>query len=190
MEKHYFENEKFDQVDFSLQALAPGVYEQCEFIGCKLAGVNLSGIRFAECSFTDCDLTLAMLGDTAFQQVKFTGCKMLGMHFDHCRELSFEVAFNNCVLNHSCFSRRRLKNTPFLNCTLQEVDFSEADLSAAIFEQCDLTGAFFEQTKLEKADLRSSWNFTIDPALNNIKKARFSLTGLPGLLTKYNLEIV
>ena len=70
-----------------------------------------------------------------------------------------------------------------------EVDFTEADLTGALFDNCDLSQARFERTNLEKADLRSSRNFSIDPEINKIKKAKFSIHGITGLLDKYEIEI-
>jgi hypothetical protein len=43
---------------------------------------------------------------------------------------------------------------------------------------------------MEKADFRSAFNYSINPEINRIKKAKFSLTGLQGLLGKYDIEIV
>ena len=69
------------------------------------------------------------------------------------------------------------------------MDFTEANLTGAIFNNCDLVGAIFENSLLEKADFRTSYNYSIHPETNNIKKAKFSLQGLPGLLSNYNIEI-
>jgi uncharacterized protein YjbI with pentapeptide repeats len=77
----------------------------------------------------------------------------------------------------------------FKNCNLKEVDFTEANLADVLFDKCDLNSAIFKNTDLEKADFRSSYNFSIDPEINNIHNAMFSLQGLPGLLQKYNIEI-
>lgn len=42
---------------------------------------------------------------------------------------------------------------------------------------------------MEKADFRTSYNFSIDPDVNRIKKAKFSLDGVRGLLDKYDIQI-
>jgi len=42
---------------------------------------------------------------------------------------------------------------------------------------------------LEKADFREATNYFIDPEKNRIKKAKFSLNGLPGLLIPYDIII-
>lgn len=82
-----------------------------------------------------------------------------------------------------------MKATRFINCNLKEADFTETDLTGSLLIDCDLLGAIFEKTILEKADLRTSFNFSIDPELNRIKKAKFSLTTVRGLLDKYNIDI-
>ncbi|MHB1107356.1 MAG: pentapeptide repeat-containing protein [Lutibacter sp.] len=83
----------------------------------------------------------------------------------------------------------KLKNTKFNKCKLQEVDFSETDLTNASFNNCDLIGSIFNATILEKADFRTSYNYSIDPEINRLKKAKFSLQGVVGLLGKYQIEI-
>jgi fluoroquinolone resistance protein len=71
---------------------------------------------------------------------------------------------------------------------LIEIDLTESDLTSAVFDNCDLK-ATFDHTILEKADLRNSYNCTFDPENNRIKKAKFSLEGLAGLLGKYDIEV-
>ena len=70
-----------------------------------------------------------------------------------------------------------------------EVDFTASDLSAALFDNCDLQGATFEGTNLEKADFRTAYNYTIDPVQNRLRKARFSQSGIAGLLRNFDIEI-
>jgi uncharacterized protein YjbI with pentapeptide repeats len=93
------------------------------------------------------------------------------------------------VLNHASFYKLKLKNTRFSHCKLEEVDFSECDLSAAVFDECELTGATFDQTNLEKADFRTAVRYVINPTTNRIKKAKFSLRGVAGLLTQFDIII-
>ena len=159
------------------------------FRNCDFSGANLSDIVFVECGFTDCNLSLCNLAKTAFRDVKFTGCKMLGLHFEHCNDFGLAFGFERCVLNHSSFYRTKLKNTRFKDTQLHEVDFTECDLTGAVLDNCDFAHATFDRTLLEKADLRTSFNYSIDPEKNRIRKARFSLSGVPGLLYKYDIDI-
>jgi fluoroquinolone resistance protein len=189
MEKNYTATQTFEKNDFTKSGLPAGEYEDCKFVMCNFAEVNLSGITFTDCTFTGCNLAMAKLGGTAFRDTSFQNSKMLGLHFEHCKEINFTVNFDNCLLNLSCFYQRKMKATSFINCNLTEVDFTEAELSGSVFDDCNLAGAVFENTILEKADFRSAFNYTIDPAQNKIKKAKFSATGIAGLLSKYDIEI-
>lgn len=189
MEPAYFVEKTFDKIDFTAKALEKADYEACFFTNCNFMNADLSDIRFTDCEFTDCDLSTVKLLKTAFQNIKFKDCKLLGLHFDHCSDFLFEVGFENCTLNLSSFYQRKLKKTRFANCGLQEVDFAEADLSQAVFDNCDLFKAIFENTVLEKADLSSAYNYSINPELNKIKKAKFSIPDVIGLLDKYDIEV-
>ena len=72
---------------------------------------------------------------------------------------------------------------------MHEVDFSETDLSESVFAQCDLSRSIFSNTNLEKVDFRTSFNYSFDPSINRIKKAKFSSEGVIGLLSKYDIVI-
>ncbi|MEM4663148.1 MAG: pentapeptide repeat-containing protein, partial [Candidatus Diapherotrites archaeon] len=109
--------------------------------------------------------------------------------FDTCNEFGLSFSFEGCQLNHSSFYKTKIKKTIFKDSELLETDFTEADLTNAVFDKCNLTQAIFDHTILEKADFRTSYNYTIDPEINRIKKAKFSITGLAGLLYKYEIVI-
>jgi uncharacterized protein YjbI with pentapeptide repeats len=132
---------------------------------------------------------MAVLQNTSFKDAKFKNCKQLGLRFDQCNKLLFSVSFELCVLNFASFYRLKLKNTIFKECKLEEVEFIEADLTKASFHNCDLNRATFENTVLEGADLRTAYNFSVDPEINRMSKARFSVVGVAGLLDKYKIVI-
>lgn len=113
----------------------------------------------------------------------------MGIQFQECNSFLLSFRFENCILKLSVFYKLKLKKTGFINCNLQEADFTEADLTSAVFDNCDLHRTLFFGTNLEKADFRSSYNYSLDPERNRIKKARFSRLGIAGLLDKYNIEI-
>jgi len=114
---------------------------------------------------------------------------MLGLHFESCNTFGLSVNFDNCNLNHSSFYKTKLRKTTFKNSKLHEVDFTGCDLSNSVFDNCDLSKALFENANLEKADFSTSFNYSIDPEKNRIRKARFSLAGITGLLEKYDIEL-
>ena len=189
MEIAFEEDKIFDKIDFTINPLTKGEYENCSFKTCDFSNADLSDIKFLECEFSGCNLSLANLAQTALRDIKFKDCKMLGLHFEKCSQFAISFGFDNCNLAHSSFYQLKLKKTSFINSQLHEVDFVECDLTGAFFDNCDLTGAVFENTIIEKADLSTSFNYSIDPEINRIKKAKFSLTGVAGLLNKYDIEI-
>jgi len=146
-------------------------------------------MKFTEVEFISCNLSLVKLERTAFRDVIVKECKMLGLHFENCNEFGLAFAFENCQLNHSSFYKTKIKKTNFKNSSLKETDFTECDLTSSVFENCDLAGATFENTVLAKADFRSSINYSIDPENNRIRKAKFSILGISGLLDKYDIDI-
>ena len=181
-------SQTFKNIDFCDQSLARE-YEDCDFIGCDFAEQDLSEIAFAECRFEDCNFSMAKIYKTAFKDVRFKNCKLLGLHFDDCNGFLLEMNFEHCLLSFAVFYQLRLRGTSFEHCNLQEADFTEANLAGASFGNCDLQGAIFDQTDLRKADLRSAYNFNIDPNNNSIEGARFATNNLAGLLEKYQIVI-
>ncbi|MCF8253483.1 MAG: pentapeptide repeat-containing protein [Bacteroidia bacterium] len=184
-----FEDEEFNNKNYTVDFLPANEFDNCTFTQCDFSNVDLSKIVFSECMFQDCNFSNVKTNHTAFKDVRFTSCKMLGVHFDNCHEFLLELNFENCQLDHSTFYKLKLKKIIFDTCSLQDVDFSEADLSQACFLECNLSGAIFDRTILEKADFRTATNYSLDPETNRIKKAKFSSTGLAGLLQKYEIEI-
>jgi len=189
MNKTITEDEAFQNINFSKKEFAKGDYENCRFVNCIFQDSDLSGINFVECKFDNCDLSMAKMKHTALKTVKFKGCKLLGLNFGDCNTFLLSVYFEDCLLNLASFYKLKLKGTKFINCSLQEVDFAETDLTGSAFEKCDLYRAIFDNTNLERADFRSSVNYSINPEINRIKKAKFSRMEVIGLLDKYDIEI-
>jgi fluoroquinolone resistance protein len=183
------ENELFDKIDFTSAKLTKGEYENCIFKNCNFYNSDLSGFIFRECIFDGCDLSLVIIKHTTLHDISFLNSKLLGIQFHECNSFLFSVTFNNCILKMSVFFKLKLKKYKFTNCNLQEADFTESDLTSSLFDNCDLQRTIFYNTNLEKADFSTSYNYSFDPERNRIKKARFSKSGVIGLLAKYNIEI-
>ena len=179
----------FDKCNFKETPLEKGEYEECTFSVCDFSNTDLSEIHFSDCTFSHCNLSMVKLYSTAFMDVRFLECKMLGLRLDTCRTFGLAFRFENCTLNYSSFYGLHLKKTVFNNCSMQETDFTESDLSNAVFDRCDLSRATFEKTILVKADFRTAVHFSINPASNRIKKAKFSAGNLSGLLDPFDIEI-
>lgn len=189
MQSELIENRVFERVSLTGNPLLKGVYEECSFIKCDANRADLSGITFRNCSFDGCDLSLATLRSSLLQDVQFRSCKLLGVQFSECKGFLLKLDFEECMLKLALFSQLKLKNIRFKNCDLQEADFTETDLTGAIFEECDLLRTTFLKSNLEQADLRSAFNYSIDPESNRLKKARFLIPQVIGLLDRYDIII-
>lgn len=178
-----------DKTFNKIEELTKGEYENCTFTNCNFGDIDFSDYTFIDCSFVSCNLSLCKVNHTAMRDVIFKDCKLLGIQFDTCHDFGLSFSFETCNLKHASFYKTKIKKTIFKNSQLEETDFSECDLSAAIFDHCNLAQAIFHHTNLEKADFSSSYNYSIDPEINRIKKAKFSIEGITGLLDKYDIII-
>jgi len=111
------------------------------------------------------------------------------LYFNDYTESFLVFQFENCQLNLTSFFNLKIKDTIFKNCALQEADFSEIDLMESSFDDCDLSRAIFDNSILKKVDFRSAFNYSIDSDGNRIRGAKFSMSGVIGLLGKYKIEI-
>ncbi|WP_430973856.1 pentapeptide repeat-containing protein [Sunxiuqinia rutila] len=179
----------YRQVDFSTEMLAGKEFDECQFINCLFTGCDLSETEFLNCSFEDCTMMMLKLNGTGMKEVRMKGCKLTGFDFSLCNDFLFQVDFISCQLDYALFTGKKMRKTRFSGCSVIQADFSECDLTEAVFDDCVLTGTTFYRTLLEKADFRTATDFSFDPDENRLKKARFSLEGLPGLLQKYNIQI-
>lgn len=184
-----FIGEVYDKQINANEPLIFGEYENCTFKNCDFSNADLSEFIFTDCTFIACNLSLVVLNQTALRNTQFVDSKLLGVHFDDCNTFGLSFRFDNCQLTHSSFYKRKIRQTQFKDSVLHEVDFTASDLSSSIFDNCDLAGAMFDGTILERCDFTRSYNYDIDAELNRIKKAKFSIPGVLGLLSKYDIVI-
>lgn len=189
MEETRVEDKTFELTDFSKRRFASVGYEKCKFVHCDLSDADLSNTRFSACEFTGCNLSNARTAKTVLRGVTFKECKLIGVHFDQCHGFLLSMDFENCSMDFCTFGKLNLRKTKFIGSRLHDADFTGADLTSALFDRCDLSRTTFDGSVLEKADFRTSYNYAIDPERNRLKKAKFSLAGVAGLLGKYNIEI-
>jgi uncharacterized protein YjbI with pentapeptide repeats len=92
-------------------------------------------------------------------------------------------------MDFSKFYTLKIKGTTFLDCSIIAVDFMNTDLTEVLFDNCDLYRTEFAKANLNKANLKTSYNYTIDPTKTKIKKATFALENLKGLLFKHDIIV-
>ena len=90
--------------------------------------------------------------------------------------------FQNCILDYCSFHQLK-------DCSLVAMDFTACDLNQTNFNHFNLQDAIFVNNVLIAADFSTAYNYTIDSNNNQIKNAKFGLSGLPGLLANYKIDI-
>ncbi len=189
LQENTHEDKRFDKINYQEKIVKGRIFEGCSFTGCDLSKTAFLNGRFSDCVFTDCNMSLVKLGNSGFANNQFKGCKLLGIHFSECQDFLFSVSFENCLLDYASFLGKSMPRTVFRDCSLRQAVFAGCNLKGAGFYSCDLSDAEFNGTLLNEADFLTARNFRIDPELNKMVKAKFSVYGLPGLLEKYSLKI-
>jgi uncharacterized protein YjbI with pentapeptide repeats len=189
MDPLFYEGETFSNLISSGREIKNLTYEECKFVNCDFSDGILSFNKYIDCTFTDCNLSMTKLISCQLKNVIFKGCKLIGVNFADCSDSLFSVGFDKSLLDYCSFSKKRMMKTSFDNSSLKGADFSECDLTGSLFSNCDLDNTVFSRTILKEVDFRTARNFIIDPEDNNIRKAKFSQTGLAGLLNRYDLII-
>lgn len=182
-------DQTFDKVNFAEVHRGVRDFEACRFVGSSFCDMDIMGCLFTDCVFENCNLSMLKLVDVALRGCSFEGCKMLGVDFSPCKQIGFDVRFKETKLDYSIFSTLKISKTSFVKCSLIQCDFTECDLSKSIFTECDLSLATFGWTNLEGADLSTARNYTISVKNNRVKKAKFSLPDVIGLLADFEIEI-
>ena len=187
--KEAYDHKVFEKADYSETGLSGQEFENCTFKNCNFSNADLSKSRYIDCKLIDCNLSNAKISHAGLQNVTFLGCKIIGVDFSTCLPFLFEVSFDKCSLDYSKFIKNRLKKTKFKECTVREAIFTETALTGASFDDCDLSNTVFSRTNLSQADFTKARNFSINLELNTTKKAKFSYSGIAGLLSQYDIII-
>lgn len=180
---------EFEKLNYSNQSLHQREFEECVFKNCDFSDCDLSENTFLDCEFINCNLSMTRLKKTGLKNITFKNCKLLGIAFHECDDFLFEIQFEDCVLDYASFANKKMHNTIFRNSSLKEVVFQNTQLNKSVFEYCNLDRAIFNDSQLLGTDFRTAYNYKIDPAFNPMKKAKFSSSGINGLLEHYDIII-
>ena len=183
-------NKTFDKILYSDKTVNNREFDGCVFTNCDFSNSDFSYNIFSDCSFVDCNLSMMKVNGTSLKTVAFKECKLLGIPFNECDDFLFSVSFMDCTLDYSSFANKKMHKTDFINSSLKEVSFAGTDLTKSNFQKSNLEHVIFNATKLNEVDFTTASNFIIDPENNILRKAKFSVAGIPGLLDKYDIRIV
>jgi fluoroquinolone resistance protein len=188
--KEFFFDKNYTQAEINDFLLSGNEYEKCMFDSCILSTVSFDKTIFIDCTFSHCDLNNVSLKTTALKGVTFKTCKLNGIHFEFCPSFMLEMNFDTCQMHYTSFFGMNLENIHFKDCDLKESDFTEVTAINAVFDGCDFLDGTFDQSNLQGADFTKAINYHINPLKNQIKKAKFSTSGLIGLVSDFGIEII
>lgn len=180
----------YQNVTYEADALNFKDFERCTFSRCDFSACTFLSVTFIDCVFVDCNFNDTKINYVALRTVAFHRCQIREVNFAMCDKLIFDISFNDCILDFSKFYTLKIKGTVFTNCSLIAVDFMNTDLTEVVFNDCDLYRAEFSKAIANKANFRTSRNYTIDPEQTKIKKAVFGFEGLKGLLFKHDIVVI
>jgi fluoroquinolone resistance protein len=185
----FIQDKTFSGLLWSGRQMKDEIYENCTFENCDFSDGLFSFCKFVDCRFNNCNMSMLQFTGSLMNNISFENCKLLGINFSDCNDSVFTVKFRGCLVDYCSFAKKRLMKTLFQDSSVKNVDFSECDLTKAIFSNCDLLNSVFYKTILKEADLLTALNYNIDPEMNNIRRAKFSIGGVAGLLNKYEIII-
>ena len=163
----------------------------CSFIDCTFIEAELKDCRFVNCKFRNCDLSLGKIIGSTFINTSFDQSKIIGGNWAQAdwsaSDLGTPISFNKSALNHSTFIGLSLQGIQIIDCQAVNVDFREADLTKADFAGSDLSESLFIHTNLSAADLSRARNYQINPGMNTLEKAKFSLPEAMSLLDSMDI---
>ena len=187
-----FNDQEFKDLDLDATEIISSEFIDCEFINCSFVESVIKKCRFVNCDFKQCDLSLCKLNESISINTCFTKSKLIGVNWSQADwptlDLGKPINMYKSALNHCTFIGLNLNGIHVLDCQAINVDFREADLSQADFSGSDLSDSLFIHTNLSEVDLSQARNYVIDPGLNQLKKAKFSLPEAMSLL--YNMDII
>lgn len=185
----YFLDIEYNTIIYSEKEVNFKEFECCTFNNCDFSQCTFLAVTFIDCIFNDCIFTGTKINYVALRTVYFNRCKIQEVNFAMCDKLIFEVHFKECILDFSKFYTLKIKGTTFIDCSIVAVDFMSTDLTEVIFDNCDLYRSEFAKAIANKANFKSSYNYTIDPTKTKLKKAIFSLREVKGLLFKHDVIV-
>lgn len=187
-----FEGRWFEGLNLQGEEIRFKEFYACQFTRCSFLETAFRACRFVDCEFTDCDLSLCRVKECTLSNTAFRDSQVVGVNWTEAswpeHGLLRGIGFYDCAISHSTFLGLSLREIQITGCVAHDVDFAEADLSRASCAGTDFAASRFLHTDLTEADFSGARNYAISPAMNVLKKTRFSLPEAISLL--HGLDIV
>ena len=163
-------------------------FESTHFRSETWIGSDFRNAKLLDCNFAQCTLSSVKV-DGAVLQAHFDNCKLEGINFFTAKRSLIQLSFADSLIRYCSFAELKLTRIKFIRCTMMNVDFADADLTSADFTGSTFEDCTFRNTNLSKANFTDARGYSIDPTLNRIAKAKFSVPEVLALLAPFGIEI-
>lgn len=160
------------------------IFEKCDF-----TKSDWRSTQFYNCTFIECNISLVNVEGCGLRNVTFEKCKIVGVNFAVCNKMLLHFDMIHCLISLCDFEKLPLQKALFIDCSCKDLHFLRTDLSGANFSNTNLLGTKFEYCNLTGADFRNARHYYINPVLNTMKNAQFSLPEVLNLLKSFDIHI-
>jgi uncharacterized protein YjbI with pentapeptide repeats len=155
-------------------------FDRCRFTKTTLAGVRLTGARFADVAFDGCDLANTKLFKSHMFSASLANCRMTGMQMTEGGMR--DVVVDGCRADLAAFRFARLRDVVFTGCNLSEANFQSAELTNVRFEGCKLIAAQFSNATMRQVVFAGGNDLAGISGVQSLGGAVVSSADAPGLL--------
>ena len=186
-----YDGKRFERVRYDADVKLH-IYSECVFARCHFEDIALKDIVFSNCRFESCTFRNVDVSGLRMQNMALFECACIGIDWSEARRTGklfpFFKEIRACTLKFNNFFRMKIAKLSVEDSSLLDCAFMECDLSGSVFRNVDFQDTTFQECDLAKADFREARNYRINTTSNRVRKARFSLPEVVGLLD--NLDVI
>lgn len=123
------------QTDFSAAHLANGALNRCEFVDCRMTGVDFSRTALHDITFRGCKLDMANFRFANLRRVRFVECTFVDTDF--LSASLYDVVFESCTLEKTIFHQAKCKQVDLRTSDLYEIH-GWASLKGVVIDSAQL----------------------------------------------------
>ena len=116
MEMQVFEQQKFEDMDWSEKVMENIRFEKCSFVGVNFSESDLTSITFDRCKFVSCKFSVTNFSKCGLLNCAFKFCSMFSAEFHQCKTTgtSFsEIEMSTVTVNGGNWSYTNLRYCDF-----------------------------------------------------------------------------
>lgn len=194
MNETYFEEETFQELQYSGELFENYRFVDCTFINCVFEACELVRCSFSGCTFQQCVITEVKAQQHAqIQYGSFIECQLTNINWSDLlpsgRFADPIQKMQACRLRYTTFTGMNFKKFEFSGNCISDSIFAECQLAESSFRACKLDRTEFFQCDMQKADFREATGYQVDIASCKMKGSRFSFPEAANLLNSLEINV-